>query len=144
MPSYAKQIGDAIVAVIGGLPGAPQLIKLRKDNAILGRESPPAVIVTVESEAKAGRAFEGTIHKEYKVVIGIFRACLADVSSNLDLNPAFILECKQAFDVTTLAGASVVWDIDLVDNPEWEHQPFGQGWEVSRFGLLVKTTEPQN
>lgn len=144
MASYAKPIADAFVATILGLPGAPILVKQRKDNAIMGRETPPAVIVSIETERKVGRSFEGTILKEYEIIVGIFRTCLADVSTNLDLTPEFIMKVKQALDVPTLAAVPVVWDVDLVDNAEWEHQPFGQGWEVSRFGLLVKTAEPRN
>lgn len=144
MASYAKSIADALVTTISGIVGAPELVKQRKDNTLMGRETPPGVIVSIGDERKVGRTFEGTIFKEYEIIVGIYRTCLADVSTNLDLTPEFILKVKQALDVGTIASVPVVWDVDLVDNPEWEHQPFGQGWEVSRFGLLVKTAEPRN
>ena len=144
MASYAKPIADSFVATILGLPGAPALVKHRKENTLMGRETPPGVIVSIGDERRVGRTFEGTILKEYEFIVGIYRTNLADVSTNLDLNPEFILKVKQALDVGTVSAVPVVWDVDLVDSPEWERQPFGQGWEVSRFGLLVKTAEPRN
>lgn len=144
MASYAKQIADAVVGVIQGVQGAPATVQYRKANSLYAKEQKPAVIVSIEDETKLGRAFEGTIHKQYKVVIGIYRLCLADIASDLDLSPQFILRVKQALDRASLTGVTVAWDVDLVDNPEWENQPFGNGMEVSMFGLLVTTTEPQN
>ena len=144
MASYAKKIGDAIVAKILNVQGSPVTVKQRKDNSILGRETPPIVVVTIESEQKVGRAFEGVIFKEYAIIVGFFRKCLADISTELDITPEFILRTKQALDITAFVSVPEVWDVDLADNPEWEHQDFGKGMEVSRFGLLVKTSEPQN
>jgi hypothetical protein len=144
MPSYAKPIADAVVNVLASLTGAPATVVSRKDNSMEGRDSKPIVIVSWGIERKTGRTTGGTVFKEYEIVVGIFRSCQADIESNKDLSPTYILTAKQALDKTSLAGVPVVWDIDLVDDPEWEHQPFGQGMEVSRFGLVVRTNEPQN
>ena len=110
------------------------------------RDAKTAVLVTVQRERPADRAFGGVIGKEYSLIVAVYRALTppGDVTSTPDANPALVLACKQALDGGSLAGVDVVWDVDLVDSAEWENRPFGQGMEVSRFGLLVRTSEPQN
>lgn len=143
--SYRKQIADAIVDVLDGLSGAPALVEYRKDDVLWPDEANAAVIVTGGFERVTDRAFEGTVFKDYGFQIAVYRESGGAMSSNMDTNPAYVERAKQALDTTSLAGVTVVRDVDLVENPEaWERQPFRDGVEVSRFGLLVRTNEPQN
>ncbi len=130
MASLAKDIADAVVTVLGSVSGAPATIQVRKEGTVGPRITKPIVVVNVEDERVVGRAFGGVILKEYKVVVSIFRINAGNIASDLDLSP--------------LAGVSAVYDVDLADNPEWEHQKFSEGAEVSRFGLLYHTSEPRN
>ena len=150
MSSYAKQIGDGIVAVIQGLSGAPSTVQYRKEDALLSREeitaTDGAVIVSVGRERPTGRTFGTTIFKEYTGRVTYYRkpTIPGGIATDLDTNPLFLLQMKQALDGTSLTGASVVWSVDIIEHSEWEEQAIGQGAEVSTFGLLIKTNEPTN
>ena len=144
--SYAADIITAIKTVAAGVAGAPALVEARKENTLHPREANDAVIVTVERERLIGRAFGGTVIKEYQIIVGVYHQLSppGDITSGLNANPQYVLDCKQALDVAALSGVSAVWDVTLVDNDEWEKQFFKTGMEVSYFGLLVQTSEPQN
>lgn len=147
MASYAVPIANAIATAITGVSGAPT-VAVRKQDALHASELTSAYcIVSVEREAAESRAFEGSILKQYWLIVSLYRKLaptVGDIGSNLDSNPALVLSIKQACDLTALSGVSVVYDVDLVDAAEWEQQPFGVGVEVSRFGLVVRTSEPRN
>jgi hypothetical protein len=143
--SYQKQIADAIVTVLGGVTGAPALVQHRKEDALQPREANSAVIVTAGFRRPVGRAFGGTIFFDNGFQVAIYQEFTGDLTTGIDTNPLYVQRAKQALDLDTLSGlATLVRDVDLVDDETWERQPFRNGGEVSRFGLLVRTNEPQN
>lgn len=145
MPSYQKQIADALVTSLAAVSGATATVEYRKADVVTPRDAYPLTLVTPGFQRPAGRAFEQVIHKEYGFQVSIYRETSGDLTAGIDTNPTYIQAAKQACDVASLTGAPVVWDVDLVDDPDaWERQEFVKGVEVSRFGLLVRTTEPQN
>ena len=141
MPSYAIPIGNAIVARIASLPGAPSTVILRKENVQYTIDTNPCVVVTVGMETPISLTFGGSILKTYTVGISIYRDNAGNLSSTMNLNPDFTLLCKQALDDVQLIGVPVVWSVDIIEAQEWEDQPFGQASEVSTFGLTVHTAE---
>lgn len=144
MASYAVPIAQAFGAVIVAVPGSPSLVEVRAIAAAHPRDPVEGVFIAPARERKTGRAFGGSVYKEYDFVVTILRQRQGDVTTGIDANPALILAIKQAVDRPTLAGVPQVWDVDLVDNAEWENKAFGQGYEMSQFGLLARTIEPQN
>lgn len=142
MPSNFQPIATAVAGVLGSLSGAPP-VSVRKDDSLFGRENPPLVIVTMGEEravtavSGAGTTTDlGDVYKSYEIGITVYRNCLADIDVATNLNPDYILAAKQALNKNTLIGVSAVRDTQLVDHIEWEHQPFGQSFEVSRFGIV--------
>jgi hypothetical protein len=142
--SYAASIGSAVASVLSGLGGAPPIVEFRKADVLHPREGNNAAIVTVRRIGPDGRAFEGTILKNYGVQVAVYRDCQGDVSTGTDINPSFVQAAKQALDLASLSGVSAVWDVDLVEDDAWEPLEFKNGVEKSVFGLLVRTSEPQN
>lgn len=142
--SAQKQIADALVTILQGVSGAPSLVEYRKRDALHPNEANTAVLVTAGYQRMTGRAFEGTVFKDYGFQVSVYRDCLGDVSSALDTNPSYVEKAKQAIDLPTLSGlTSLVRDVELVQDAAWENQ-FEHGTEASRFGVLVRTNEPQN
>lgn len=148
MPSYFKTIADAAAAVLAALPGVPGPVTVRKDNAVQPREQTPRVVVdfgeerVIQAVSGAGTdTDQGDVLKEYAIGVSVYRRRHADVSTDLSPNADFVLAAKQALSKKTLAGAPSVYGTRLVDSAAWEHQPFGQGWEVSTFGVLFYSAE---
>jgi hypothetical protein len=140
--SLFKPIADAVRTILATLPNAPT-VEVRKNDSMFGRDVPPMVIVTLGDEgvtaavSGAGTSTDlGDVYKSYQIGITIYRNCLADIDSSIGNNPDFILAAKQALNKVSLAGVPQVRDTTLVDHPEWEGEAFGQGAEVSRFGIV--------
>lgn len=144
MASYAGTIASQLGSRIATVTSAPSLVEVRAIGAAHPRDATAGVFVAIGGERHTGRAFGDSIFKEYDFVVTVIRQRQGDISSNLDVNPSFILGVKQALDMTTMTAVPVVWDVDLVDNPEWENRAFGQGYEMSQLGILVRTNEPRN
>ena len=142
--SYQEQIADAIVTVLGALSGAPALVEYRKQDALHPGDSNEAVIVSAGYQRMTGRAFEGTVYKDYGFQVSVYRTFLGDLTADVDTNPAYVQLAKQALDLPALSGVPVVFDVELVQDAAWENNQFPTGSEVSRFGVLVRTAEPQN
>ncbi len=143
--SYQKQIADAIVTALQAVSGAPATVEYRKADVVHKFETLPVCIVTAGFRRPTGRAFEGTVFYDNGFQVAVYRDCRGDVSTATDLNPLFVQTAKQALDLPTLSGLSaLVRDVDLVEDQAWEAQAFKDGVEVSRFGLLIRTNEPQN
>ncbi len=146
MPSYEFAIGTGIRDVIAAVDGAPDMVELRAMGAAHPRDPVEAVYIAVPNHRMLGYTFGDRVRKEYDVVVTSIRRRpqLGDITQDLDTGPAFLKLCKQALDGATISGVPVVWDVTLVDDPTWERQAFSQGYEMSQFGLLVKTDEPRN
>ncbi len=143
MPSYANAIGEAVKNIIRVLPAAPTTY-FRKENVVYDADTFPIVVITIGLETPVGNTFGGSILKTYTVAISIYRENVGNLTSLMDQNVQFVLMCKQALDGTSLVGVPVVWSVDIIEASEWEDQPFGQGAEVSTFGLNVQTAELRN
>jgi hypothetical protein len=146
MPSYAIAIGDGIRITIAAQPGSPDLVEQRAIGVAHPRDPVEAVYVAMGDVRVLGYTFGGRIRKEYEAVITSIRRRpqLGDITQDLDTGPDFLKRCKQALDGTSIVGVPVVWDVTLVDDPVWEQQAFAKGYEMSQFGLLVRTDEPRN
>lgn len=146
MPSYEIAIGDGIATTVRGVSGAPGLVEQRAIGAAHPRDPVEAVYVAVGDGRPTGYTFGDRVRKEYEVVVTSIRRRpqLGDITQDLDTGPDFLKRCKQALDGPTIAGVPVVWDVALVESPTWENVAFGQGYEMSQFGLLVRTDEPRN
>lgn len=143
--SFQKSIADAVVTILSGVTGAPSTVEHRKEDVMQSRESPPAVYVVAGFRRPTGRAFDGTIFFDNGFQVSIYQEFTGDLTTGIDTNPLFVQRAKQALDLATLSGLStLVRDVDLVEDDTWERQKFREGGEVSRFGLLVRTNEPQN
>ena len=144
-----RQIADAVATVITSISGAPATVEVRKDDAFRSRETLPLAIVTMGAARKilavsgeGSSTNQGDVCYAYEIGVTIYRDNRADLSTNLDAQPDYVHRCKQALAKKTLAGAPTVYGSQIVDDPSaWEHQPFGDGHEVSRFGAIFLSAE---
>ncbi len=141
MAAQAKLIADAIVTLIQGVSGTPSLVEWRKTDVFHPLRGDPAtgVIVSGGPEAWAGRVFETSVFKEYPFQISYYKPTTPDVPGD-NTQPQFWQDMVTALSVTTLPG-TLVWDYEIATRSEWENQPFTQGTEVSRGGVLYRTNE---
>lgn len=143
--STQKNIADAMVTALAALSGAPSIVEYRKKDGLYPEEGNSAIILTAGFQRPTGYVFGDGVTKGYGYQISVYRESQGETTSNIDVNPTLVELAKRALDATSLSGVSTVWSVDIVDDPEaWERQPFRDGCEVSRFGVLVKTCEPRN
>ena len=69
---------------------------------------------------------------------------LGDIETDLTTNPGHVETAKQALNTVTLAGASTVWNTELLEDAAWEGQFFAEGVEVSEFGINFYSAEGRN
>ena len=151
MPSYSTPIAEAVVTQLTGLTPSGCPIEFRKTASLVSRESVPRVIVTSAKEMQSNRGTfgglqagkYGTVEKAYTVQITVYQSNQAELEGD-DVNPSFILAAKQKLNTWDLPGVDVVYDSDLVENLEWENQPFGAGVQQSYFAMVFYTAEPRN
>ena len=141
MAAQAKLIADAIVALIRTVSGAPTLVEWRKTDVFhpTRGDGSTGVIVSGGPESWAGRVFETSVNKEYPFQISYYKPSTPSVPGD-NTQPQFWQDMVTALSVTTLSGTKV-WDYEIVTRSEWENQPFTQGIEVSRGGVLYRTNE---
>lgn len=148
MASVFLAIGNAVRSVIAGLTGAPATIEVRKDDTLLGTDTPPIVVITLGDEdvqmylSGAGTATDqGDVLKTYTVGVTIYRTCQALLTNDMSDNQDFVLLCQQALNKKTLTGVPAVYGATIVRRTAWEHEPFGKGHEVSRFAVVFYASE---
>jgi hypothetical protein len=150
--AYVTTIAESVVAVLANLGGAPDLVEFRKTDVLHPREADElvesdeagAIIVTAGDVVPFMDLTGGDVLRKYQIGVSIYKRLGGKFSSEKTVNPDLVLACKQALHRTSLAGASTVFDTDLVESPEWENQAFKDGWEVSRFGVIFNSAEPRN
>lgn len=152
MPSYSTPIAEAVVSLLSGITPLGCPVEFRRTDSLVSRETIPRVIVTNAQETQLDRGTFGaegdvdsfgTVEKAYPIQIAIYESNQGELQGN-DVNPAFILRAKQLLNKPYLTAVPAVFDTDLLQNWEWENQPFRDGGQVSRFGLLFYTAEPRN
>ena len=150
MASYFKTIADAARTVAAAQSGAPALCEVRDTDVVHPRDVVPCLIVTMGGEQEIGAASgagtstdQGDRLMAYQLGFTEYRHRPGTNSTDLSLNQDFILLAQQALNKTTLTGATTVYGTKLVRRDAWEHQPFGQGWEVSRWGMIFWSSEPR-
>lgn len=148
MPSYALDIGNAVVAVVEGITGAPDVVELRDNDQVGPRDPEEIVVVTLGAEVEvdgtsgAGSGDDyGGVFKTYEVGVSIYHRKLTGPATDLTLTPPFVLACKQALNRPRLSGASTVYGSRLAESNTWENQEFRKGLLVSRFGILFLSSE---
>lgn len=151
MASYYKTIGDRALAVAAAVTGAPSLCEFRDTDVIHPREADsltPCLIATLGEEeevmAVSGAGTDtdqGDRLMAYPVAFTEYRRRPGTNSTDLSLNQDFILLVQQALNKKSLSGAPTVYGTKLVRRSAWEHQPFKDGWEVSRFGIIFYSAE---
>lgn len=143
MAAQAKLIADAIVTIIQGVSGAPSLVEWRKTDVFFPNkpsgDPSTGVIVSGGPESWEGRVFEASVNKSYPWQISYYKPVAPPVPGD-NTNPQFWQDMITALSVTTLIGTKV-WDYEIATRSEWENQPFAQGIEVSRGGVLYRTNE---
>jgi len=149
--SQQKQQADAIVAKIQTVSGAPALVEWRKTDVLHpkrddgdGGDPDDAVILTGGDITPNGRTFETQVGYDYVWQITVYRRETPNVTVTDDTEASLVERIKQALAVTTLEGASSVWDFEVTPHGEWGVPSFREGVEVNRFGLLYRTWELQN
>lgn len=147
MASTWKTVGDKIVTIVAAVTGAPAFVVLRKTFVVhpvqAGTGDPDSgVIVSGALEKTAGYSYEGSTANNLGYVVSVYTRTPPTVNAT-DTRPTFLELCKEALSVTTITGTPV-WDFEVLDKSEWENQPFGNGGELSQFGVLYRTSEPTN
>lgn len=143
--TQVKTIADAIVDIIQALAGAPSTVEWRKTEVWHPYPDDPetGIVITAGPEKPTTRFTGRGVVMEYPFQVSYFKSTTPDVAAD-DVNPAFFQLVKNALGVTALSGADRVWDFELAERSEWESVPFRDGTEVSRFGVLYRTSEPSN
>lgn len=143
MASTSKLIADKIVSTIQGVAGAPSLVQWRKTEVFYpnktGGDPSTGIIVSEGTDRIIRRHFGQCADHEYAYQVAYFKPTTPLVTGD-DTNPAFFTLVKTALSVTSFAGTPV-WDFDLAERSEWENQPFSDGVEVSRCGVIYRTNE---
>jgi len=146
MSSYATAIGEAVVAVIGGLSSPPAAVHLRKVDSVLtsDRTFPVCVVTEAQDLGKTGQAFGGTVIKAYRIGVSLYRQHGGDVQTGTDIIPSLTQAIQQALHTGTLAGAPSVCDSDLTAFTPFESGGFGKGYEVAGAAVVYQSSEPIN
>lgn len=151
MASFAVPIANAVKTIVTALTGAPSLVQVSKTDVIHPRDITSAfaaVIITMGDEIEIGSVSgagtstdQGDVLKSYQIGITIYGTNFGNISTDLSSHPDFVLACKQALNKTTLSGVPSVYGSRLVSNSEWESTAFGDGNEMSVFGMVFWNAE---
>jgi hypothetical protein len=149
-----NDVATACKTILDALSGFPDTT-IRKEGVVYAREkesltTPQCVIAfgderPYEPVTTFGDATnKPTNGKIYGLVFQLYLTNPGNLDSTLTTNPNFVKQAKQALNTITLAGAASIWQTELVENPAWENQPFGDGAEVSEFGMNFYSAEARN
>lgn len=149
-----NDVATSAKTILDALTGFPDTT-VRKEGVIYAREKeslavPQCVISFGDERPYAPLTTFGdgtdkpTIGKIYGLVFQLFLTNPGNLDTTLATNPNLVKQAKQALNTITLAGATAIWQTELVDNPAWENQAFRDGAEVSEFGMNFYSAEARN
>lgn len=151
-PTLKYQIALWAQTTLRGLTGAPAAgaVDIREDDTLKGLEIDdlPRWIITMGDEdplwdTTAGDTSGGgdTIKQQF-IGVSMYYDYDGDLTDRLSSTPGSVLDAQKVLNVKPpIAG---VWRSDLVRNPAWERNTFGQGSEVTRFLMVYSTSESRN